>query len=196
MAMVDVEWPAAWTKPPERVPLDAIDLGSMHGFWDQPDTFREGAFFTLRHERPVPFFAEPELPGFPVGPGFWSVTTFDDVWHVSRSPKLFSSEPSIVLADQAPEVAEFFGSMIVLDDPRHIRLRMIVQKAFTPRVVAMVEDAVKARTKLIVQRMLERHPDGRCDIVREVAATVGMALEHSLHAVSYTHLTLPTILRV
>jgi cytochrome P450 len=176
MELLDVEWPTAWVKPPEAVPLDAIDLGSMHGFWDQPDAFRDGAFFTLRHERPVPFFAEPELPGFPVGPGFWSVTTFDDVWHVSRSPKVFSSVPSIVLADQAPEVAEFFGSMIALDDPRHIRLRMIVQKAFTPRVVAMVEEAVKSRTKQIVQRMLERHPDGHCDIVREVAAPLPLQI--------------------
>ena len=91
----------------------------MKGFWDQPDSFRDGAFFTLRHQRPVPFFSEPELPGFPVGPGFWSVTTFDDVWRVSRNPKTFSSVPSIVLADQAPEVAEFFGSMIDMDEPRH-----------------------------------------------------------------------------
>jgi cytochrome P450 len=84
--------------------------------------------------------------------------------------------PSIVLADQAPEVAEFFGSMIALDDPRHIRLRMIVQKAFTPRVVAMVEEAVKLRTKQIVQRMLERHPGGHCDIVREVAAPLPLQI--------------------
>jgi cytochrome P450 len=176
MTMLDVEWPMGWVKPPEPVPLEAIDLGAMNGFWDQSDSFRDGAFFTLRHERPVPFFAEPESPGFPVGPGFWSVTTFDDVWHVSRSPKVFSSVPSIVLADQAPEVAEFFGSMIALDDPRHIRLRMIVQKAFTPRVVAMVEEAVKSRTKQIVQRMLERHPDGHCDIVREVAAPLPLQI--------------------
>ena len=73
-------------------------------------------------------------------------------------------------------MAEFFGSMIVLDDPRHARLRMIVQKAFTPRVVAMVEEAVRVRTQQIVQRMLERHPDGRCDIVREVAAPLPLQI--------------------
>ena len=149
----------------------------MHGFWDQPDAFRDGAFFTLRHERPVPFFAEPELPGFPTGPGFWSVTTFDDVWHVSRSPKVFSSVPSIVLADQAPEVAEFFGSMIALDDPRHIRLRMIVQKAFTPRVVALVEEAVKSRARSrSCSACSSAIPTGDCDIVREVAAPLPLQI--------------------
>ena len=48
-------------------------------------------------------------------------------------PALFSSVPSIVVPDQNPDVAEFFGSMIALDDPRHFRLWSIVQKAFTPR---------------------------------------------------------------
>ena len=58
MTLVDVDWPTAWVRPPEPVPLDEIDLGAMEGFWDQPDSYRDGAFFTLRHERPIPFFAE------------------------------------------------------------------------------------------------------------------------------------------
>ena len=176
VTLLGVDWPSNWVRPPEPVPLDAIDLGAMAGFWDQPDSFRDGAFFTLRHERPVPFFSEPELAGFAPGPGFWSVTRFDDVWKVSRQPKTFSSVPSIVIADQQPEVAEFFGSMIVLDDPRHIRLRMIVQKAFTPKVVALVEEAVRVRARDIVRQMSERHPDGRCDVVREIAAPLPLQI--------------------
>jgi methyl-branched lipid omega-hydroxylase len=176
VTLMDVDWPSQWVRPPERVPLDAIDLGAMEGFWDQPDSFRDGAFFTLRHERPVSFSSEPELPGFPVGPGFWSVTTFDDVWKVSRQPKAFSSVPSIVIPDLQPEVAEFHGSMIVLDDPRHARLRMIVQKAFTPKMVRLVEDAVRSRARSIVERMVERHPDGRCEIVREIAAPLPLQI--------------------
>jgi len=176
VTLIDVDWPSAWVRPPEPVPLDDIDLGAMEGFWDQPDSYREGAFFTLRHERPIPFFAEADVPGFPPGPGFWSMTTFDDVWKVSRQPKTFSSVPSIVIADLQPEVAEFYGSIIVLDDPRHARLRMIVQKAFTPKVVALVEDAVRVRARNIVRRMVERHPDGRCDVVREIAAPLPLQI--------------------
>ena len=95
------------------------------------------------------------MPGFDVGDGFWALTRHADVWHVSRHPALFSSIPSIVIPDQQPEVAEFFGSMIALDDPRHFRLRSIVQKAFTPKMVAQVEGAVADRCALA------RDPDDR-----------------------------------
>ena len=65
--------------------------------------------------------------------------------YVSRHPHLFSSVPSIVINDQAPELSEFFGSIIVMDDPRHLRLRNIVSRAFTPRVVARTEESVRDR---------------------------------------------------
>ena len=49
-----------------------------------------------------------------------------------------------------PEVAEYFGSMIVLDDPRHQRLRSIVSRAFTPKVVARIETSVRERAHRLV----------------------------------------------
>jgi cytochrome P450 len=153
--------------PPE-VPLEEIDLGSYE-FWGMDDDIRDGAFATLRREAPISFQSEPELPGFPVGKGHWAVTRFDDVWDVSRHPHIFSSRPNIVIADQPPDVAEFYGSMIALDDPRHFRLRSIVQKAFTPKVVAAVETSIRERAQRLVTAMVESHPDGQCDIVTELA---------------------------
>jgi cytochrome P450 len=81
-----------------------------------------------------------------------------------------------VIPDQNPDVAEFFGSMIALDDPRHHRLRSIVQKAFTPKMVAQVEDAVAERARTLVARMVERHPDRRCDFVAEFAAPLPLQI--------------------
>jgi methyl-branched lipid omega-hydroxylase len=161
-------------RPPD-VPLEEIDLGSLE-FWGLPEDFREGAFATLRRERPVAFFAEPEVPGFPVGPGFWALTKLDDVWHASRHPGQYSSRPNIVINDIPEDVAEFYGSMIALDDPRHHRLRSIVQKAFTPRMVSQVEQAVADRTRGIVERMITRHPEGECDFVAEVAAPLPLQI--------------------
>jgi cytochrome P450 len=163
------------TGGPPDVPLDEIDLGSLE-FWGLPGDHREGAFATLRRERPVAFFDEPDVEGFPPGPGFWALTKLDDVWHASRHPGQFSSRPSIVVKDVPEDVAEFYGSMIALDDPRHHRLRSIVQKAFTPRMVAQVEQAVADRTRGIVERMIERHPEGECDFVAEVAAPLPLQI--------------------
>jgi cytochrome P450 len=153
---------------PPPVALEDIDLGS-YDFWGLDDDLRDGAFATLRREAPISFHAEPELPGFPVGAGHWALTTFDDVWNASRHPQIFSSRPNIVIADQSPEVAEFYGSMIALDDPRHFRLRSIVQKAFTPKVVAKVEEYVRERAERLVTAMVANHPDGQCDLVTELA---------------------------
>jgi methyl-branched lipid omega-hydroxylase len=158
------------------VPLESIQLGGRE-FWEQPEAEREAAFAALRKQDPIRFFPEVEwVPGFELGDGFWALTRHADVWHVSRHPALFSSVPSIVIADQNPDVAEFFGSMIALDDPRHFRLRSIVQKAFTPKMVAQVEDSVAERARSLVARMIERHPDRRCDFVAEVAAPLPLQI--------------------
>jgi hypothetical protein len=63
MMVQGVDWPSDWVGPPEPVPLDAVNLGAMEGFWDQPDSFRDGAFFTLRHERPVRSSRSPSWSG-------------------------------------------------------------------------------------------------------------------------------------
>jgi cytochrome P450 len=160
----------------DGVPLDSIEL-SERSFWERPEPEREAAFATLRREDPVRYFREFEwVPGFDVGDGFWALTRHADVWNASRHPALFSSVPSIVIPDQQPEVAEFFGSMIALDDPRHFRLRSIVQKAFTPKMVAQVEAAVAERARGLVTRMIERHPDRRCDFVAEFAAPLPLQI--------------------
>lgn len=153
--------------PPE-VPLDDVKLGTLE-FWGRDDTFRDGAFATLRREAPITFFSEVEFEGFEHGAGHWALTRFDDVHFASRHPEIFSSYPNITIADQMPEVAEYFGSMIALDDPRHARLRGNVRSAFTPKVVARTEESVRARARRLVDDMVAKHPDGRAELVSELS---------------------------
>lgn len=162
--------------PPPQVPLDDIDLGSL-AFWEWDDDLRDGAFATLRRESPITFFGVPEFAGFPSGAGHWALTTYDDVRHASRHPEIFSSSPtSTSLSDVPAEISEFFGSMISLDDPRHLRLRGIVNRAFTPKVVARIEDSVRERARRLVAQMLERHPDGEAEFVAEVAGQLPLQI--------------------
>ena len=155
-------------QPPPHVPLADIDLGRLD-FWGLDDSIREGAFTTLRREAPIRFFPEIEFEGFETGAGHWALTKFDDVHFASRHPEIFSSYPNITIADQLPEVAEYFGSMIALDDPRHARLRGIVRSAFTPRVVARTEESVRDRARQLVTDMIANHPDGNGELVNELS---------------------------
>ena len=154
--------------PPLDVPLSDIDLATWE-FWAQDDDFRDGAFATLRRDKPISFWEMPEQPEFDPGSGHWALTRYDDVHYASRHPHIFSSSPNITLGDNIPELSEFFGSMIVMDDPRHQRLRNIVSRAFTPRVVARTEEAVRERARRLVDAMIVKHPDGTGEAVAELA---------------------------
>jgi cytochrome P450 len=154
--------------PPPDVPLSEADLGSWK-FWNLDDDFRDGAFATLRRTAPISFHREMAMEFRREGSGHWAFTRYDDVFFASRHPEVFSSGSGITIGDQTPELAEFFGSMIVMDDPRHSRLRNIVRSAFTPRVVARTEDSVRERARRLVTAMVEKHPDGKSDAVAELA---------------------------
>ncbi|HSS26120.1 MAG TPA: cytochrome P450, partial [Mycobacterium sp.] len=154
--------------PPAEVPLADIRLDSLD-WWGLDDDIRDGAFATLRREAPISFWPAIELPGFPAGGGHWALTKLDDVHYASRHPDIFSSNPGITINDQNPEVAEYFGSMIVLDDPRHQRLRSIVSRAFTPKVVARIETSVRERAHRLVASMIGNHPNGEAELVSELA---------------------------
>lgn len=129
---------------PPHVPLADINLGSWE-FWGLDDDIRDGAFTTLRREAPISRQPEFVAEGVTQGRGHWALTRHDDVFYASRHPEVFSSASGITIGDQNPELNEYFGSMIAMDDPRHTRLRNIVRSAFTPRVVARIEDSVRQR---------------------------------------------------
>ena len=150
------------------VALEDIDLGDL-AFWRWPHDRRDAAFATLRRERPVAWFSEPAFGMVPPGPGFWAVTRYDDVMQVSRNPERFISGRGTNIPDLPPEMMELFGSMINMDAPRHTKLRLIVNRGFTPRMVAKLEDGVVERARTIVDAVAQR---GECDLVPDVAGAL------------------------
>ncbi|WP_328848072.1 cytochrome P450 [Mycolicibacterium austroafricanum] len=160
--------------PPE-VPLADIDLGSWD-FWGRDDDYRDGAFTTLRREAPISFHAAYITDPDHEVAGHWALTRHDDVFYASRHPEIFSSALGITVGDQTPELAEYFGSMIAMDDPRHTRLRNIVRSAFTPRVLALIEDSVRQRARSLVQQMVAAHPNGTGELVAELAGPLPLQI--------------------
>lgn len=160
--------------PTTTLSVDDIKLGELE-HWMRAD--RDGIFAKLRAERPISFHAEPELLGPDgttyQGPGFWAITRYDDVMQVSRDPDSFHSAPSVNIGDIPPEIAEWLGSMINMDAPKHTKLRLIVNRGFTPRQVAKIEESVREQARDIVARVA---PLGECDFVSEIAAALPLQI--------------------
>jgi cytochrome P450 len=152
--------------------LDDIDLSDME-FWTEPWEIREAAFATLRAERPIAHFREPEIgvdTAIPVPPGrgYFAITKYADVVEISRHPELYcSGQSGSTIIDLPSEFLEYMGSMINMDDPRHSRLRRIVSAAFNPRRVASIEETIQRAADEIIEAVRQR---GECDFVTEVAA--------------------------
>ena len=154
-----------------KVPLAEINLSNPE-FWAKDHAYRHGAFKTLRDESPYQFFEEWEFENSPIprGPGYFALTRYEDIWHVSRHPEIFCSGKGTNIGDLTVELNEFFGSMINMDDPKHFRLRSIVSKGFTPKEINRVENYVVAKAKEVVDTVIEKYPNRQCDFVSEIAA--------------------------
>ncbi|SHN74950.1 Cytochrome P450 [Geodermatophilus obscurus] len=160
--------------PPGPVDLDAVDL-SDRDWWAGPPSVRYATFAALRRERPFAFFAEPELPGIPVGPGYRAVTRYADLEAISSQPAIFcSGRGAVSIPDVPAELNEFYGSLISMDDPRHAKIRRIVSKAFTPRVLEQLIDQVSAVVDDVLTRARRtaEAQHGAIDVVTDIAAPI------------------------
>ena len=120
-------------------------------------------FDILRKEAPVYF--HPEHDG---GAGFWCITRADDLAQVSHDWEHNSSEWGITLHElEEDQLEQQRMMMLQMDPPRHTKLRLLVNKGFTPRMIGRLHDNVREIAKEIVDGVAER---GSCDFVVDVAA--------------------------
>jgi cytochrome P450 len=125
-------------------------------------------FARLRSECPVHW--TPQISESAHEGGFWSVTTADDVYAVSRDWRTFSSELGgfILRTDALPlELAR--AMFIGMDPPRHDRLKMLFQAGFTPRRIAAHEPTIRRIVVEVLERLVGRDT---CDLVSDVAQPV------------------------
>ncbi|HSZ42764.1 MAG TPA: cytochrome P450 [Trebonia sp.] len=148
---------------------------SATAFWALPPHQRHAAYAELRAMRSPPFFAAPESPlAIADDRGYYALVRHADVAEASRHPELFSSASGATsIADLPTEFNEYFGSMINMDDPRHARLRRIVSRAFTPRMIKKFTDDVERAAAAIVSDLLATGP---CDFVQQVSARLPLKI--------------------
>lgn len=165
-------------QPDLSVTFDANTLSDVEGFWSNPPQVQDGVFHQLR-ERDGMFFSNErslELDGevlIPAGPGYYSVVRHADIVEASRKPELFCSGQGSNIADLPNEFNEFFGNMINMDDPKHARMRGIVSRGFTPRVIQQIEELIEAKAVQIVDVVASK---GSCDFVTDIASRLPLAM--------------------
>jgi cholest-4-en-3-one 26-monooxygenase len=134
------------------------ELYETNGFPD--DDFRR-----LRRESPVYWHADPAH-GVP---GFWAVTKYDDVVHVSRHPELFSSHARTSMFDEFTDddVALYQMMMLFMDPPQHTKQRSFVNRGFTPRMIKQLEEHIRDVGHRLIDEVVRQ---GDSCFVRDIAA--------------------------
>jgi cytochrome P450 len=132
------------------------------------------AFKLLRREDPISW-----TPPTEDVKGHWNLVKYEDVLFVSRHPEIFSSEKGITEYEPIDEseallAAQGNGKMIItMDPPRHVKMRRLVNKGFTPRAVALWEPKIRETTNILLDRIAKK---GESDFVLDVACNIPLAV--------------------
>jgi methyl-branched lipid omega-hydroxylase len=138
--------------------MSGVDI-TLLDFWQLPLEERMAGFASLRAQGHPVFYKEVPVPFMRTGKGYWALVRHADVSEASRHPDIFSSEPSATsIPDFPPYMARYFGSLINMDDPRHAKIRRIVSRAFTPKMLAKAEGDIRRRASRIVDELIENGP--------------------------------------
>jgi cytochrome P450 len=138
-----------------------IDLYSPAAYVDGPP---HAALVELRRTTPVYY---QDIPG---QAGYWAVLTHADVIQVASQPLLFSaSEGGIVLEDAHPAQLELMRKMLLaMDPPGHVDYRRPLAPSFKARVIAGLEDRIRA----ICRQIFDQIGDGDVEFVHDVTSSL------------------------
>lgn len=94
---------------------------------------------------PYPSYAalRAESPVHQTGMGFWAISRYDDVSFVLKNPQLYSSAGM----GQGSIDGQGTRTIINTDPPDHTYMRNLVNRAFTPRMVAELEPRIREITR-------------------------------------------------
>ena len=147
----------------EGIALDDVDLTDLD-VWEERVPYE---WLTLLR-REAPLHWQPEADGR----GFWVFTRYDDIVAMSKDYETYSSElGGTSLQDLTPEEVEARKSMIDTDPPAHTRMRALVNKGFTPRMVNTYEERIRGIARGILAQAFQQDA---FDWVEDVASEIPM----------------------
>jgi cytochrome P450 len=140
----------------------------------QPFDVGEPFAFYQRARSEATVFYSPEL-------DYWIVPRYEDVLAILHDPATFSSENAqSPFRPRPPAVERILGSglsaksgLLGHNPPDHTRLRSFVNRAFTPRRVAVLEPQIREIAVRMIERMAPRgHGDWVADLAYDLPALV------------------------
>ena len=142
-----------------------MDLDDIRLF--DPDTYVDSVpheqFALLRREAPV-FRHELED-----GRYFWCLTRHADLVTANRDASAYSSwsHTALTMPQTLEDVEQQRMMMLNMDPPEHSKLRKIVNKGFTPRMIRQLMDHLAEEARVIVAEAVE---EGDVEFVERVAS--------------------------
>ncbi|GAA3651964.1 cytochrome P450 [Nocardioides ginsengisoli] len=130
-------------------------------------------FRALRESEPIRWIEQvPEARAGFLDTGYWACTRHAEVRQVSKDNDNWSAMENGVIIRFAPDMTrdqvEVQRAMLIHHDPpSHTKMRGIVSRGFTPRVIASLKQALKDRAYEIVEQAVAK---GSGDFVEEIAA--------------------------
>ena len=150
-----------------------VDLGRADADITDPDTYTEGVphatFQRLRDTDPVSWWSEHDG-----GKGFWAITRYEDLLHVSRNVDTFSSAQGITLEEMDLDDFEARRNMLEYDPPQHTRYRRLVSKPFSRREVYAYENGIRLLARAVVEEALAGRTE--FDFVERIAKQLPMRM--------------------
>jgi cytochrome P450 len=151
--------------------LLGVDFTDLDNF---ASGFPHELFAIHRAEAPV-YWHEP-TDNTPDVEGFWSVATHAETLAVLRDPVTYSSVTggSRPFGGTLLQDLSIAGQVLnMMDDPRHSAIRRLVSSGLTPRMIARIEDDLRARTRRLLDSVVAREP---FDFLVDVAAELPMQM--------------------
>src|SRR5581483_87785 len=138
------------------------------------ETKRDPVAFAARLQEQGPLIQLPALPG--IG-GAWLVTTYDDAIAVLKDPRFIKDVQKLSLPESGQEAPgesasmihrflTFRRDMLTVDPPDHTRLRNLVSKAFTPRMIEQLRPRIQQIADQLLNAVLVR---GSMDLIADFA---------------------------
>lgn len=99
-----------------------------------------------------------EHPVYACAPGLKLVSRYHDIREISRDPERFCSGRGALINDPLRSGGTIEGSILHMDPPQHGEWRRLLNRAFTPRAVSVMEDQIRNRARHLLDAIPSSEP--------------------------------------